>query len=56
MYINGIMSGVARYPYGDTFEQAPAANIILGSNDATLDIYNIRIYDNSLTRKQVVNN
>jgi len=56
MYINGIMSGVARYPVGDTFEQAPAANIILGSNDATLDIYTIRIYDNSLTRKQVVNN
>ena len=56
MYINGIMSGVARYPLGDTFEQAPAANILLGSNDATLDIYTIRIYDNSLTRKQVVNN
>ena len=56
MYINGIMSGVARYPLGDTFEQNPAANIILGSNDATLDIYTIRIYDNSLTRKQVVNN
>ena len=56
MYINGIMSGVARYPLGDTFEQTPAANILLGSNDATLDIYNIRVYDNSLTRKQVVNN
>ena len=56
MYINGIISGVARYPLGDTFEQAPAANIILGSNDATLDVYTIRIYDNSLTRKQVVNN
>lgn len=56
MYINGIMSGVSRYPLGDIFEQNPAANIILGSNDATLDIYTIRIYDNSLTRKQVVNN
>lgn len=56
MYINGIMSGVTRYPSGDTFEQNPAADILLGSNDATLDIYTIRIYDNSLTRKQVVNN
>ena len=56
MYINGIMSGVTRYPSGDTFEQNPAANIILGSNDATLDIYQIRVYDNSLTRKQIVNN
>lgn len=50
------MSGVTRYPSGDTFEQNPAANIILGSNDATLDIYQIRVYDNSLTRKQIVNN
>ena len=56
MYINGIMSGVTRYPSGDTFEQNPAADIILGSNDATLDIYQIRVYDNSLTRKQIVNN
>lgn len=50
------MSGVTRYPSGDTFEQNPAADIILGSNDATLDIYQIRVYDNSLTRKQIVNN
>lgn len=56
MYINGIMSGVTRYPSGDTFEQNPASNIVLGSNDATLDIYQIRVYDNSLTRKQIVNN
>lgn len=56
MYINGIMSGVTKYPSSDSFAQSPAANILLGSNDATLDIYNIRIYDNSLTRKQIVNN
>ena len=56
MYINGIMSGVTRYPIGDTFIQSPPADIILGSNDATLDIYTIRIYNNSLTKKQIVNN
>lgn len=56
MYINGIMSGVTKYPSSDTFIQTPAANITLGSNDATLDIYTIRVYDNDLTRKQIVNN
>lgn len=56
MYVNGIMSGVTRYPSADIFEQNPAANIEIGSNDATLDIYQIRVYDNSLNRKQIVNN
>ena len=56
MYINGIMSGITRYPAGDTFIQTPASDITLGSNDATLDIYQIRVYDNDLNRKQVVNN
>ena len=56
MYINGILSGVSRYPEGDSFMQTPAKFITIGSNDATLDIYNIRIYNNNLTRKQIVNN
>ena len=56
MYINGIMSGAYQYPDGDNFRQMDPVNISLGSNDATLDIYNIRIYDSNLNRKQVVNN
>ena len=56
MYINGILSGVSRYPEGDSFKQNPASIIKIGSNDATVDIYNIRIYDNNLTRRQIVNN
>lgn len=56
MYINGILSGVAKYPDGDSFQQTPAAPITIGSNDATIDIYSIRIYNNNLTRKQIVNN
>ena len=56
MYINGILSGVSKYPEGDSFQQTPAAFITIGSNNATLDIYNIRIYNNNLTRKQIVNN
>lgn len=56
MYINGILSGVSRYPEGDSFQQTPAVNITIGSNDATVDVYTIRIYNNNLTRKQIVNN
>lgn len=56
LYINGIASGACRYPINDTFNQLDAGFIELGSNDAILDIYNIRIYDNGLTSKQVVNN
>lgn len=56
MYINGILSGVSRYSETDSFAQTPAQEIILGSNKATLDVYNIRIYNNDLTRKQIVNN
>ena len=56
IYINGIASGVAQYPANDNFSQASPVNISIGSNDCTIDIYNIRVYDNSLTRFQVVNN
>lgn len=56
MYINGVMSGAVQYPLNDNFRQLTPVNISIGSNDATLDIYNIRIYDNNLNRKQVVNN
>lgn len=55
-YINGIMSGVVQYPVDDDFAQAAPVNISIGSNEATIDIYNIRIYDNSLTRQQILGN
>lgn len=56
MYINGIASGACQYPADDSFRQLDPDYIEIGSNDAILDIYNIRIYDNSLNSKQVVNN
>ena len=55
-YINGIMSGVTRYPTNDNFQQVVPQNITVGSNDATIDIYTIRIYDNNLSTRQVENN
>ena len=56
VYINGIMSQVVQYPNVDDFQQTSPANIVIGSTDATVDIYSIRIYDNDLSSEQVVNN
>ena len=56
IYINGIMSGVVQYPEIDNFAQSPPVGITIGSNDCTVDIYNIRVYGNNLTRYQIVDN
>ncbi len=56
IYINGILSGVAQYPAEDNFQQAVPAGIVIGSNDCTVDLYNIRIYDNNLTEYQMLDN
>ena len=55
-YINGIMSGAVQYPEDDDFSQATPVGITIGSNDCTTDIYNIRVYDNSLSRHQILEN
>lgn len=55
-YVNGIASAVVQYPVNDDFSQATPVNISLGCSDATLDIYNIRIYNNDLSRFQVLDN
>lgn len=55
-YINGIMSGVVQYPADDDFAQSAPVDISIGSRDAAIDLYCIRIYDNDLTRHQVLNN
>lgn len=56
IYINGIASGVVQYPADDDFSQTSPVNITIGSSDCTTDIYCIRIYDNDLTRFQIVDN
>ena len=55
-YINGILSGATQYPTTDGFNQATPVNITIGSSDCTTDLYNIRIYNNSLTRYQILDN
>lgn len=56
IYINGIMCGATQYPDDDNFSQANALDITIGSNDCTIDLYNIRIYNNDLTRYQILDN
>lgn len=56
VYVNGIMSGAVQYPADDDFTQTEPVGIFIGSNDCTMDIYHIRVYDNDLTRQQVLNN
>ena len=56
VYINGILSGVIQYPDGDDFSQSEPVNITVGSNDCTIDLYTIRVYDNDLTRFQIIDN
>ena len=55
-YINGIISGAIQYPANDDFSQIVAENIVIGSNDCVIDLYCIRVYDNDLTRFQLLNN
>lgn len=55
-YINGILSGSVQYPLEDDFSQATPVDITIGSNECTTDIYNIRVYDNDLTRHQILDN
>jgi hypothetical protein len=55
-YINGILSGSVQYPDADDFSQTNPADITIGTNDCTTDIYNIRVYDNDLTRYQILDN
>lgn len=56
IYINGIASGTFQYPENDDFSQVSPVDISIGSSDCTIDIYNIRVYDNDLTRHQILNN
>jgi hypothetical protein len=55
-YVNGIMSGAVQYPETDDFSQLNPVGITIGSNECTVDLYNIRAYDNSLTRFQILDN
>lgn len=56
VYINGNMSGSIQYPADDDFSQQTPVNISIGSNDCVINLYCIRVYDNDLTRHQMLDN
>lgn len=56
IYINGIMSGCVQYPADDDFSQVEPVDITVGSKDAVVDLYTVRVYDNDLTRHQILTN
>ena len=56
VYIDGIPSGIVQYPDDDDFSQVSPVNISVGSNDCTIDLYCIRVYDNDLTGNQILDN
>lgn len=56
LFVNGKMSGVVQYDTNDYFVQNPAVGITLGNASCELDVYNIRVYENVLTFRQMVNN
>lgn len=56
VYVNGIKSISFQYPETDNFMQAEPVNITIGGEDATVDLYKIRSYNNNLNRYQLINN
>ena len=56
VYINGVASGCVRYPDDDNFSQPSPVGITIGSDYCSTYIYCIRVYDNDLTRFQIVGN
>lgn len=56
IYVNGIKSGTMQYPEADNFMQSVPVDIVIGCTDATVDIYNIRSYNNNLNRYQLLDN
>ena len=56
IYVNGIKSGSMQYPDADNFMQSVPVYITIGCSDATIDIYNIRSYNNNLNRYQLLDN
>lgn len=56
LFLNGKMSGVVQYDTSDYFVQNPAVGISMGHASCELNVYNIRVYDNALSFRQMVSN
>lgn len=56
IYINGVMSRAIQYAMGERFDQLTPVGITIGSNDCGIDIYTIRVYDQDLGDRAVLEN
>lgn len=56
LFLNGIMCNVIQYDTSDYFVQTVPVGITLGHESCELDIYNIRVYDNALSFRQMIDN
>lgn len=60
IYIDGVYTGITLVNESTTFLQGSSViapkNIVFGSEDCDLDVYNIRIYERALTCDEVVKN
>jgi hypothetical protein len=58
MYLDGVLCGTAQYSDSDIFSQTTgkATNIEIGTEDCSIDVYSIRVYNTYLDAKQVLQN
>lgn len=55
-YVNGVLSAVTQYSLNDNFVQPKPVDVVIGNEKATIDLYNIRVYNHNLTDVQILNN
>lgn len=56
IYLDGTLSGITQYTESDLFNQSVPQVISIGSEDCSIDLYNIRIYNTYLSAKQILQN
>lgn len=57
IYVNGICSSITKYKSeGGGIQQSNPSKIVIGSDSATVDIYNLRVYSKVLYDKDIVDN
>lgn len=56
VYANGVISGVLKYSTNDNFSQINASKVHIGSDEATVEVYNARFYNVELSSYQILDN
>ena len=56
VYVNSDIAGILKYSTNDNFLQLDASNIHIGSDEAGIELYNIRVYEVALSSYQILDN